>query len=393
LRRWSLLTVCLFLMSCAQVLDIEERQLSGGPATGVDSALCKTYCTEAATTCTREDNAALFETDDACLGTCRAYEEGDVKNPTGNTLACRLDKLAVAKRDGEFATNCVPAGAGGQSADAVDPAASCGSKCENYCALYAEICGATPDCLNQCKALPDVGALDAHQSYISNSDSLQCRLAHVGAAAAAKRADDLMGTMTHCGHSGIKPTGQCNVGDTALHPYNCNDYCRLVTNACTGTNAVYENEAQCVAVCTKGQIPVGRASELQANTLLCRRENGYLALLGATTSCTDAGPAPGRCGNDKCDSYCLLAAAGCDEKFKVTYGAEREAALQQCRAECRNDGPKKIPGSGAGEPYAVNSPAANGGRSMACRIKHVSRVLGENNPGLCDAVFGAAPCQ
>lgn len=389
MRRFGILVLS-SLLGCAQILDIEERQSTGEGARG---DLCQTYCSEAAATCKREDRAALFETDAACLGVCEAYEVGDPDDPTGNTLACRLDKLAKARRDGEFALNCPPAGPGGASTDPQAAAASCGTNCESYCALYATVCTAIPDCLNRCKALPDVGAVDAHESYISNSDTLQCRLAHVGAAAASKRDGDLKTAELHCGHSGIQPTTQCNVADNATRPYNCADYCKLVTNACTGTNAVYENEAQCVAVCTKGAIPVGKAAELQGNNLLCRREYAYQALQGSPAqACTNAGPAPGRCGNDKCDSYCLLAAAGCKDQFAAKYGADAEAAQQECRAQCRNPGPNKIHGSGSGETYSVGSPDAASGRTMACRIHKISRVLGEDNPGLCDAVFGGPPC-
>ena len=80
-------------------------------------------------------------------------------------------------------------------------------------------------------------------------------------------------------------------------------------------------------------------------------------------------------------------------EFKTKYGTDADAAQQKCRSECRDPGINKIQGSGAGEPYAFNSADAKGSRKMACRIRHVSRVLGDPNPGLCGAVFGGTPCD
>ncbi|MET0340335.1 MAG: hypothetical protein ABW252_05005 [Polyangiales bacterium] len=386
MRRFSVVMLLSGLLGCAQILDIEERKSGDDGVVTADSALCRRYCAESTRICTPERGAQLFETEDQCLGVCATYTAGSENDSTGNTLNCRLNALENADSLGEFQNTCAPASAGGGGGAQGGAEAVCGTNCEGYCALYEKTCQPIPDCVNRCKALPDVGAVNSVESYKSGADTLQCRISHVAAAASAKRKGNEMERMLHCRHSGIKSEQVCDVADTATRPYSCDDYCKLVTNACTDSAAVYENVEQCKAVCAK--LPAGKASDLMTNTLRCRREFGYLALQGTPAQfCTNAGPAPGLCGAGKCDSYCLLAKAGCGQAFGIKFGID-EAALGRCEADCRNSG---IQGTGPNGTYAVKASDAQRGRTLSCRLLRIERVLGGDvRPQSCAAALGDA---
>ncbi len=118
----------------------------------------------------------------------------------GNTLACRIYH-GNAPAAGDPATHCVHAGPTGGNV--------CGSWCENYCDLSLELCTGgnahgytdTNDCVTKCGGFDATGnAGDALY------DTVQCRIYHAGAPAAADAA-------THCPHAGEVPTSQC-VGAT-----------------------------------------------------------------------------------------------------------------------------------------------------------------------------------
>ena len=50
----------------------------------------------------------------------------------------------------------------------------------------------------------------------------------------------------------------------------CTRYCTAITGACSGTNAQFDNMADCTSWCAGANIPVGTAGEMAGNTLECR---------------------------------------------------------------------------------------------------------------------------
>ncbi len=197
--------------ACSNLLGLEERQLdptfesggsggnggTGGSAGtagtgGGASELCNQYCDEVLANCTGE--LLQYPNREQCLAICAAIPVGD--GPTGNTMTCRLQQAINARTSGEPVEHCSAAGPGGASATGL---AICGSNCEGYCGLIANVC---PDafasagaCLQECSALPDLGGFN---SGIDKGNSVQCRLWHVSAATQA--------VFPHCEHAaGAQP--------------------------------------------------------------------------------------------------------------------------------------------------------------------------------------------
>jgi hypothetical protein len=376
------------LAGCANIIDLEDRKV-GNPgadagAGAMSTPACLNYCTQARSLCTAANMGELFMTDEGCFGTCQAYAPGDLANPAGNTLACRMDHLAKVASVGEPAGSCPSAGPGGGAGSG--GGTSCGSNCEGYCALYASVCGAPiPDCMTKCPALKDEGSFNLTADYLSGLDTLQCRLAHLTAAAAAKYKNDLVTTATHCSHSGLKSSVQCDVNDPKL--IECGDFCKITNTACTGASQVYETDAQCIATCKL--LPSGMLAETIANNVRCRRENAYKAFTTANpgdvpAACSNAGPAPALCGNGKCESYCQLAKAACPDGFKANFNDD----LTACQTACH-----LLADSNQAVLYST-APGSTGPGTLQCRILRVERVLGgDAQPATCAAAFGGGDCK
>ena len=382
-----MLLVLLLVSGCANLLDLEERKvLDGGALPG-----CADYCAQADMVCP----GLFYKNVEGCNGVCSAYAPGDPAMPTGNTLACRNKALMNAKLyNSEAQTFCPGAGPSGAAPQMEN---SCGSLCEGYCDLYKSVCGEIPDCKNKCLLLPDRPTVGTAQTdFESGADTVQCRLAHVTAAATAKYVRDPDAQATHCGHSNLKSNVLCDVNDTKVEglEIQCADFCKLTMGACQGPNQVYETPQQCQAVCTK--LTAGKLNELSLMTdsRRCRRENAYLALvetdpLKLALQCSDASPIPGHCGEGRCAAYCRLAQQGCGAQFKTTFpGATPQDEFKTCESRCL-----ELPDKGQNVLYSVASASARGS-PLNCRAQRVARALAALNmdmaipAGTCEAALG-----
>jgi hypothetical protein len=387
LKRWSLLFP-LLLSACANIIGLEDRELA-----------CRPYCEQATSECRPNNTSELFYNFPACLELCRAYPQDPAQ--TGNTFACRQAKLENVTIQGEQLNTCPPAGPGGADPQSLDPAQSCGTNCEGYCTLYGAICNPIPGCVDKCRALPDTKRFNATADFMGGLDTLQCRMAHLGAAAAAKGAGDEPGRQTHCSHSGLRSSVQCDVNDKD-HPelaIKCDDFCLLDEVACQGS-PVYENREQCKAVCEKftpGTLTTANGNKLtlgklvdppSTNSVRCRRERAYSALElfdpakpgdpNVALECSRSSLASGQCGASKCESYCALAQSACPNPFNAKYKND----LRACESECIG-----LADAGGDKPYSVA--AGLTGMGLSCRALHVARALGPNPPvGACEAALG-----
>lgn len=142
---------------------------AGSNAQYMDAATCNTYCTMAA-----------------------AWPAGTAADTSGNTIGCRLYHATAAAANATV--HCPHAGPTGGGV--------CGSYCDNYCQLMAKNCtGANAvydaaTCMTKCMTIPTNG-----QPNDTSGNTIQCRIYHLGAAAAdpalhcahAKTATDLPG--------------------------------------------------------------------------------------------------------------------------------------------------------------------------------------------------------
>lgn len=393
--RPALLLLLALVASCANIIDLEERKVAdGGGADASVAPSCDLYCAQAQERCP----GLFYKNEVGCMGVCKEYAIGDSAQPKGNTLACRMKALENAKLfNGEAQTYCPGAGPGG-AAQVTDN--SCGTLCENYCKLYETVCkdfATIPDCQNKCLLLPDrSGGTTADMDFASAADTVQCRLAHVTAAATAKSLGMQDMQKSHCGHSGLKSNQLCDVSDERVPDIQiqCADFCRLTMGACQGPNQIYETPAQCEAVCSK--VVSGSIKEISSSTdsRRCRRENAYRALvetdpLKLPELCSDASPAPAHCGADRCTTYCTLASNGCSTLFTKQFGANGVAA---CVTDCR----AKLPDQGQNAVYSL-AQAGTPGQLLSCRALRAARALTAVTAdisiplGTCEAALGLPP--
>lgn len=230
---------------------------------------------------------------------------------------------------------CPAAAPGGGSPDQTP---ACGSNCEAYCSVYAKVCSQPdPDCMQHCPGVPDRGAYNAGEDFNGFHDTIQCRLAHLNAAARYKADKDAANTAVHCGHSALKPSLLNDGLPCDLQPDEvptCQDYCQLVKVGCKD-EPVYDSDEQCKRVCERGfapakGLPKGEVDRTE-DTLNCRRWHAYFTFEDSQTHCSHAGPGgAGHCGGPGvCPAYCSMLASACKDRFKTDY-----PSAQNCISDC-----------------------------------------------------------
>ncbi|HEY5374398.1 MAG TPA: hypothetical protein VIK01_11985 [Polyangiaceae bacterium] len=399
LGRFPLFAVLLCLSgsalgACQALAGISDRSfVAGGDAgaAGSDSgpsAACQDYCTRIMALCTKPNEA--YTDLSTCLGICALIPPGDVVEKTGNTLACRVNELAIQETAGAEASSlpdaCVRSGPGGGG--------KCGSNCESYCLLYKGACQTElpnltdtqydPDlCVAACQGLKDTNSFDTDANY--TGDTLQCRLVHTSAASVEPA--------THCPHAQLQaqntimPKGPC-VDDVTIPP-DCDSFCQLEMTECQGANAIYADRDQCIAVCKA--LPEGSVDDTKENSVGCRRYHSYNAMFKPEVHCSHTGPGgDGHCGDmatGNCESYCILAKAACSatvpgvtltKTFETTY-----INTAGCQKACA-----KLPGAVHDSGYSLDAKGAN----VQCLLLHASKALSTPADD-CAAALGDAPCK
>ena len=311
---------------------------------------CEAYCAEVTGACTGEYAQYASEAD--CLTWCKDLGKlpaGTADDTAGNTIGCRIYHATVAAQPGNAATHCPHAGPSGGDV--------CGSWCTNYCHLATANC--TGDnaiypnedkCLEACLGIPEDGTPGA-----TDGDSIQCRIYHLGVAGA-----DAASAATHCPHGALDGGGVCVEPPPVP---TCEEYCAAVMDACTGANAQYGSQIECMTYCEDwAQLPGGSYDDVAGNTVGCRLYHAGVAGMPnmADLHCDHAGPSGGDVCGSWCENYCWLETTNC------TGDASLYADMDSCLGECA-----AFPTSGGAN--AVD------GDSVQCRIYHLG-VAGSNPP-------------
>lgn len=99
------------------------------------------------------------------------------------------------------------------------------------------------------------------------------------------------------------------------HAVLCQEYCSTVMSNCTGENAVYNSESQCLDICSVFQ--PGNPNEPIGNTVACRLNRAQAATLEPAVQCHQAGPGGGGgpCGSD-CEAWCTLLETACSTQYQ-----------------------------------------------------------------------------
>lgn len=165
------LHVAATVAGCNGVLGIEERTLQDAQALGPLS--CATYCAESLEVCTGD--FAIYASNEVCMEICGALPLGTEGDPTGNTIACRLEQARLAKQSQELSFYCPAAGPGGADV--------CGADCEGYCDLMTVFCASVfedaLECQEECETVPSKGI---YHVPTPEEDSIECRLYHLTSA-------------------------------------------------------------------------------------------------------------------------------------------------------------------------------------------------------------------
>ena len=337
------LIALLVCTGCEQLIGLKSRSFGDAGADTSASPMCQDYCKNSLQYCTTDSKLDGYTSMDNCLAVCSNMPAGKAGDQTGNTVACRAYHASKASGIESGASECAAASPGGGSPDGMGP--KCGTNCEGYCSVYQKVCPDSDvmadDCMRDCEALPDRGSYDALNDFGTPTDNLQCRIAHLTAAAQAKAMNDDADRKVHCGlppnwgHAAIRPplNGTDTFCDLVPFTQKCDDFCKLVDKTCGTSFPVYDDIPQCMALC-KGY-DVGTSSGDDANdTLACRRWHAYtgLTLDDPRTHCSHAGPTgDGHCGMDKCESFCSLYKRSCGDQFKTDYNGN----LDNCKSDCQ----------------------------------------------------------
>jgi hypothetical protein len=360
---------------CQAIVGIEDKKLE---ECGEQCARCEDYCELAMANCTGDH--AVYREPKHCVALCNELPLGEFGEPANeNTVACRHEQARLAG-ESEPELHCNGAGPAGGNL--------CGSDCESYCYLYETLCdfpfASTDECEDKCRALKDEPVFDVNGYY--DTDTVECRIIHLANVAS-------LGP-SHCGHGAFQSTDHC--GPPATEDPSCPDMCRVAMVACEGDPAVYDDTETCIATCEA--LPPGLNTDTHENSVGCRHYHSYNSILGPVIHCSHAGPGgAGHCGEiidgaGNCESYCILAEAGCPTAYASTF-ADDDACLEACAM---------LPGAADDgmttelnetEQYSV---ALAESRDPAfvyqCRLLHTTRAIREGGEPAaeCDAVFGVA---
>ena len=154
--------------------------------------------------------------------------------------------------------------------------------------------------------------------------------------------------------------------DAALPPSgSCAKYCSLVQSTCTGANAQYTSEAECLAFCSI--IPLGEEGDDGKNTVACRQHYADSpARSDAFTFCAGAGPFGGGFCEDRCTVFCQLAVEVCSPDA----GRAPFPSYADCRTACSSF---KLLDSSTDGGDGLEGPRE--GDSLNCRLFQLRQIV------------------
>ncbi len=163
------------------------------------------------------------------------------------------------------------------------------------------------------------------------------------------------------------PDGSKPATDASASPApSCEKYCDLVMKNCTGPQAQYETEEDCLAFCK--HLPLGDPGDDDEGTVACRQ---YFAGNAARTSpasyCTTAGPFGGGVCGDRCTAFCDVALSACSPDS----GTPSYANQGECKTACADYAYKDAgPDAGGETPTGPTS-----GNSLNCRLYYLRQAV------------------
>ena len=288
--------------------------LSGG---GTCGSYCDVYCDLAMRNCAGGD--ALFTDRGACAASCEAAAKpaGAPGVSSGDSMECRIGRLALAAAGADAAARHCPAAAPGGGGVCVDPPLE--PSCDEYCAAVSVAChGAyapfqdSAHCLSWCKSL---GGTAPGTRYDTEGDTVGCRLHHAQRAASA---GDLSDVVRWCSAAG--PTGGDLCGSW------CDVWCRQRAARCGDRAPPPPPDDGCAAACAA--LPTdGTPGDLGGDSVQCRL--AHLALPEGRSVCPASAADGGRtCVRPEvsCVTWCDQMGQACESHSELYSDPERCAA-------------------------------------------------------------------
>ncbi|HWA73450.1 MAG TPA: hypothetical protein VG937_13990 [Polyangiaceae bacterium] len=352
------LLLSLSVFGCQSLIDLEERRVAPAP-------WCEDYCDVVMSSCS--GGLDVYSSRAACLAVCDVLDPGSPDDlPKANTVRCRRNLIFGS---GEAPVDCSLSGPVGGD--------QCGSDCEGYCQILVAACSDTftqpvDDCVRECAALRHGTDRFTTNGTFVKGDTFQCRAVY---------ASNALLDPSLCKNAVIAPVNpQALCTESATEPPKCEDYCRIAMVACTGDNALYESNEQCLAACNA--LPAGTNADSNGmirvntplNTIGCRKFHVYGALAHPEVHCHHgSATGDGYCGDEDeaiCESYCMIAKQACGAQYSARF-LDDEA----CEAECQ-----LLPGvteEGAEDEGLEDTlvTARKGGQQVPCLTLHALRVL------------------
>jgi len=387
----ALVCALLSVAACQSIIGLEDHRFTDDGQVDLKSS-CDQYCTDAVKHCTAEGVQAYSkDSKDNCLALCEHLPAGTVGATSGNSVSCRAHYAQEAVGGENEQLSCPAAGPGGGSPEQTP---ACGSNCEAYCGVYKQVCSEAsfvdPACELHCPGIFDRGEFSATSDFDGQDDTIQCRLAHLTAAAFYKRRNMDGDRKAHCGHSKLKPTLMNDGTPCDLQPDtapSCESYCSLVMTACEQTPQ-YETEGQCLKYCQtelKAEALPKGTTDVDHDTLNCRRWHAYSALFERVSHCPHAGPTgDGHCGDNICKTYCSSLATACGARFKTEFPGDTPAA-DQCEAQCKTLTGGEVKDLG----YSLDKSETRE-NTLFCRFRNVVKVFENRMSG---TGMGMAACD
>jgi len=144
------------------------------------------------------NNLGFGANQEQCVDICAGLPEGSTADTTGNSLGCRLYHAEFAVLGDVGTVHCPHAGVAGSK--------TCGDWCDSYCTQQLESCPNNFEDINVCmQDCAEFAGVDSAAPYVYSdvsADNIQCRVYHVGAAAAT-------GNNVHCDHSSVGGGNVC----------------------------------------------------------------------------------------------------------------------------------------------------------------------------------------
>jgi hypothetical protein len=158
------------------------------------------------------------------------------------------------------------------------------------------------------------------------------------------------------------PTLQGDGGDEGGQS-QCQQYCAMVQQNCTGANTQYISADVCNNMC--GQMEPGTSSDQMNDTVGCRMNHAQAAMVEPSTECVAAGPMGGgvcSTGN-QCATFCVLDVAECENPPDAgpTYMAPY-TDVPSCKTAC---------GMYMLDPDAGDIRNETSGNTFNCRVYHL----------------------